>query len=234
MRPIAYNNVILKITDGEFIVTDILLRKMTKISCDSMESSSLLVCRDSNTDMLCMTALNQGEIDEIIRRCSFVYTTSPDIAFRTINDGILVQGSQLSILEGETLITIIPPIHIFSNQIVKVSIPTNELAFQPTKQITDARIEVSRLTSVQIGTIVIHAYWNYFFKILMDDSTLSYMAMALETLFGPLTILSVILSCRKRTQKLSRKRHNKLKRRTNYDENVTMLTAPRRSQSLKR
>jgi len=234
MRPIAYNNVILQITDDELIVTDILLRKMTKISCENSESSSLLVCRDSNTDMLCMTALEQGDIDETIRRCTFVYTTLPDIAFRTINDGILVQGSQLSILDGGTLVTLIPPLHIFSNQIVKISTPTNELSFSPVKQITDARIEVSRLTSIQIGTMVIHAYWNYFFKILMDDSTLSYMAMALETLFGPLTILSVILSCRKRTQKLSRKRHNKLKKRTNYDENVTMLTAPRRSQSLKR
>ena len=73
MRPIAYNNVILQITDDELIVTDILLRKMTKISCENSESSSLLVCRDSNTDMLCMTALEQGDIDEIIRRCTFIY-----------------------------------------------------------------------------------------------------------------------------------------------------------------
>ena len=234
MKPISYNNVILQIPDDELIVTDILSKKMTKISCENSESSSLLVCRDSNTDMLCMTALEQGDIDEIIRRCTFIYTTLPNIAFRTINDGILVQGSQLSILEGGTLITLIPPLHIFSNQIVKISIPTNELSFSPVKQITDARIEVSRLTSIQIGTMVIHAYWNYFFKMLLADATLSYMAMALETLFGPLTILSVILSCRKRTQALSKKRKNKLKRRTNYDENVTMLTAPRRSQSLRR
>jgi hypothetical protein len=62
--------------------------------------------------------LQIDDIDAIILACNFEYGTGP-VAFRLRNEGLLIQGTHISVLNGDVPIVQMPPFVVYCNEVVK-------------------------------------------------------------------------------------------------------------------
>jgi len=223
--PVLYEDTVLKVGENSLLVKDTVTNKLHFLECKPESIfSTLPECMISDKNQNCLNHLQIDEIDSIITACSFEYGSGP-IAYRIKNDGLLIQGSHLSILNGEVPILQRPPLVVYSNQIVKISLEDEELSFKPTVVFAEQKIEITRVSGFNIGRIQLRAYWDNFYSKLGSAEYLSYASLILEALFAPLTFLGIILGCRRNMSR--RKRIAKIVKRSrkdNYSENMQMLS----------
>jgi len=198
--PVLYEDTVLKVGENSLLVKDIVTNKLHFLECKPESIfSTLPECMISDKNQNCLNRIK--------------------------NDGLLIQGSHLSILNGEVPILQRPPLVVYSNQIVKISLEDEELSFKPTVVFAEQKIEITRVSGFNIGRIQLRAYWDNFYSKLGSAEYLSYASLILEALFAPLTFLGIILGCRRNMSR--RKRIAKIVKRSrkdNYSENMQMLS----------
>ena len=223
LKPVIYEGVGLKLGTDIFLVKDSVSNKLSFLDCLKPDKSKYFHCLDSLKNPYCLEKLQQGEIDGIILSCNFEYTQGP-IAYRLLNDAILVQGQDLSIFEDTLQILQKPPFLIKSNKLVKVISLFEEIAFSPTITFPDPGLQISKLSGLNIGGIKGKATWDNVKNVFKSFDILSYVSLALDFMLAPLTIAGIVMSCkRKFSPKKNVKISKKKGRKNNYSENMEML-----------
>jgi hypothetical protein len=100
---------------------------------------------------------------------------------------------------------------------------------------TNPRVEISKVTGGQVAAMKVNAYWTKLWNYVLNNDLLGYLSLALEVTFGPRTIISICLSCRKHTasRKIQAKVVRKQSRKENYERNMSLLSS-RNSRSSRR
>jgi len=188
----------------------------------------LPICIESDDYTNCLNSLQQGEIDAIIANCPFRHKSGP-MAIRTKSEGVLIQGSYLSVTEGTRSLLQRPPYVVYTNEILKVNSLAEELSFKNNFVHAIPRIEISKLSGAQIAVIKVKAFWAGWRDALQTADYLSYISLLLEVIFGPLTLVGICLSCQKRraNRRTNLKAMDKKNRKRNYEENIRMLETGR-------
>jgi hypothetical protein len=116
---------------------------------------------------------------------------------------------------------------IFSNSEVKISNLFEEKIFKPTVTMANPRVEISKVTGGQVAAMKVKAYWTKLWNYVLDSDLLNYLSLALEVIFGSMTIVGLCLSCRKRSagKKIPAKVVRKQNRKENYERNMTLLNS---------
>ncbi len=88
-------------------------------------------------------------------------------------------------------------------------------------------ISQNRITGGQVAAMKAKAYWTKLWNYVLDSDLLNYLSLALEVIFGPMTIIGLCLSCRKRSagKKVQTKVVRKQNRKENYERNMTLLNS---------
>jgi hypothetical protein len=173
---------------------------------------------------MCISALEQQDVDLAIRSCKFEYG-SDSIAVRLQNEGILVQGEFLNVMQGTVALIQKPPLVIYSNSEIKVSNLIEELIFKPTIPFLEQKVETSKITGLQLAAMKVRAYWHFIWSSIQSSEILNYISIIIEAIFAPLTLVGLCLGCRKRTvsQKENIRVVNRRSRKSNYRENMELL-----------
>ena len=221
LLPLLYEASSLKIEDGAYLIRDKVTNKIGTLKCKGTDPiTALQLCR-LETGILpppCLESLEGVDLDSAILYCPYSTGQSP-IGIRIANEGILIQGEGLSIMEGPRAVLQRPPLLIFSNEVVKISSLERELIFKPTIKVENPRIETSSLTKINIAAIQLKKYYANWREYAFSSEALNYLSLLLEAVFAPLTLVGLCLSCRKRFARPAAQRQ----RRENYDENIIML-----------
>ena len=85
-------------------------------------------------------------------------------------------------------------------------------------------IKISKLTKTQVNFLLLKATWDdavYNFQI---QDYVEYLALGLQLVFAPLTVVSLVLACMaRRTSNQSRKKVEKDLKKRNFEENKRLL-----------
>ena len=223
LRPVVYEDVRIRIPAHSILVKDVSTTKFDVLECDD-EQAKLPICKISDKFANCKSALEQHDTEASIQACRFEYSDDP-FAIRLGNEAILIQGQYLSILDGTATVVQRPPLLIYSNNVVKVSTLQEEISFKPTITVANPRIETSKVSQVQVAMIKLRAYWTKTWDYLLSSDLMSYASLGLELIFAPLTLVGLILSCKKRvSSKRMQKKNRKRSRKDNYQNNMELLS----------
>jgi hypothetical protein len=225
LLPIVYEDVNVYIPSNSFLVKDQGTSKISMLDCDDIQLT-MPTCTLSDNYASCTASLQEHDIDSSIQSCSFEYSSTA-FATRIGNEAILVHGRQLSVTDNARPVIQRPPLLIFSNSEVKVSNLFEEKIFKPTVTMANPRVEISKVTGGQVAAMKVKAYWTKLWNYVLDSDLLNYLSLALEIIFGPMTIIGLCLSCRKRSagKKVQTKVVRKQNRKENYERNMTLLNS---------
>ena len=225
LLPIVYEDVNVHIPLNSFLVKDQGTSKISMLDCDDVQLT-MPTCTLSDNYASCTASLQEHDIDSSIQSCSFEYSSTA-FATRIGNEAILVHGRQLSVTDNARPVIQRPPLLIFSNSEVKVSNLFEEKIFKPTVTMANPRVEISKVTGGQVAAMKVKAYWTKLWNYVLDSDLLNYLSLALEVIFGPMTIIGLCLSCRKRSagKKVQTKVVRKQNRKENYERNMTLLNS---------
>ena len=197
----------------------------------------ILLCKDTNLvhpevpicgkveDMqTCLRKLERHEFDDVISNCKFEYREVPTVQ-RLDTEELLVQGSEdIHVSEGQKVIFQSLPLVIGSESKVTISIENGEEYEYYGSGIKQTGIKISKLSKTQINLLLIKATWDETIRGFSIHDYVEYIALLLQLLFAPLTIVAVILACvAKRTHTQRKKATEIEKTRCNYRENRNLL-----------
>jgi hypothetical protein len=75
------------------------------------------------------------------------------VAYRLRNEGLLIQGTHISVLNGDVPIVQRPPFVVYSNKVVKITKDEEEISFKPTIDFAEQRIEVTRVNGLNVARL---------------------------------------------------------------------------------
>jgi hypothetical protein len=159
--------------------------------------------------------LQIDDIDAIILACNFEYGTGP-VNFRLRNEGLLIQGTHISVLNGDVPIVQRPPFDVYSNKVVKITKDEEEISFKPIIDFAEHGLNIAR--------IKLRAYWDEFYARMQSTEYLNYASLIIEGIFAPRSIFGLILSCKRGIA--NKRKCAKIIRRSrqrNDNENIQML-----------
>ena len=172
----------------------------------------------------CLTHVLRHEIEDAISNCKFEYREVATVT-RLNTEELLVQGSEeVHVSEGQKVIFQSLPLVIGSEEKVTISIENGEEYEYYGSGTKQTGIKTSKLSKTQINLLLIKATWDETIRGFSIHDYVEYIALLLQLLFAPLTIVAVILAClakRRHTQK--KKATEKERTKCNYRENRNLL-----------
>ncbi len=154
---------------------------------------------------LCKEGLMMDNIDKILEGCHFSYS-KPPIAIRLLDEGILVQGENLTVTEDGRAIYEITPYVIYSDKQVKISKVGQELIFPALVTPSINAIVKSRLTNVNILLMKNKAFWDELSFTFNIHDYIEWIAIFIEGILAPMTLCGICLGLKNRvTQRQQRK-----------------------------
>jgi len=185
------------------------------------------VCQEIPLSDLCKEGLMMDNIDKILEGCHFTYS-KPPIAIRLLDEGILVQGENLTVTEDGRAIYEITPYVIYSDKQVKISKVGQELIFPALVTPSVNTIVKSRLTSVNILLMKNKAFWDELSFTFNIHDYIEWIAIFIEGILAPMTLCGICLGLKNRvTQRQQRKIVAKQKRKQNQKETKALLRSAR-------
>ena len=185
------------------------------------------ICHEIPLPDLCKDGLKMDSIEKILEGCYFTYS-KPPIAIRLIDEGILVQGSNLTVTEDGRAIYEATPYIIYSDKEVKISKFGQELVF-PALAIPAVRsIARSRLTNLNILSMKNKAFWDELLYTFNIHDYIEWIAIGIEALLAPLVFCGICLGLKNKVTRIQQqKKLTKSKRKQNQKETKALLRSSR-------
>jgi len=143
MHTISYDNIrIMPENDEElFIRTMEQKRELSYLDCENyvFNREKIPVCEKRQINKYCEEALNAKHVKNIISNCNFSREANPQVILRTLNEGILIQGGDVTVSRK------------VNNELVKVSDETPILVYSPTDIIVKQHEETWEVVAANTG-----------------------------------------------------------------------------------
>ena len=205
LEPINNMGIELYLEPTQLLVQDTDNGRLYTLNCSmeiNQEVSPFKLCRDmDDANEACHAALLLEDVENAIKQCRFCYAKAKR-PFKLLNDGILIQTLDFTILNGENLVKQIPPLVIYSNELVKVTKQSEQYLFRLMVPLEEVGVYKTKLTAGQMYALSMKAMWDEFYYNFQLVNYLEHMALILQLIFAPLTIAGVIFSIKNwKTQK---------------------------------
>ena len=185
------------------------------------------VCQEIPLPDLCKEGLMMDNIEKVLEGCHFTYS-KPPIAIRLLDDGILIQGENLTVTEDGRAIYESTPYVIYSDKQVKISKVGQELIFPALTTPSVKTIVKSRLTQLHILTMKNKAFWDELFFNFNIHDYIEWIALFIEGILAPMALCGICLGLKNKvTQRQQRKIVAKQKRKQNQKETKALLRSAR-------
>ena len=225
--PLSYNGAQLRGPTGkETFVRHPESQEILLILCHDLEEvpTKVPICKQVDELKECLTDLLRHEIDSAISNCKYTYVPTPTVQ-RLTSEELLIQGSSdIHVAEGSKVIFHPLPMVIGSTEKVTVTVSDSEEYEYFGSGSKGTGIKISKLTKTQVNFLLLKATWDdavYNFQI---QDYVEYLALGLQLVFAPLTVVSLVLACMaRRTSNQSRKKVEKDLKKRNFEENKRLL-----------
>lgn len=186
---------------------------------EDLKSSDAIHCTEQEIESLCRHALQHDDVDKILSNCNFTLVT-PELISHLHDDGILIQGEEIMLLEDGKNIFSKPPLIIYTNLELIVLKDHKESKIIANTHTDNPRIIETKLSEDQISSMVSKAWWGDIAREMGWEDYVEYVGLALELILLPLTLLGIVLGLR---GKCTKSRHEENPRKRNYRESKAML-----------
>jgi hypothetical protein len=197
MEPVNYMGIELYLEPTQLLVKESDNGRIYTLNCrtiNNQETSPFILCKDlDDANLACHAALLLEDWDDSIKQCRFYYAEA-NRPFKLLNDGVMIQAEDFTILNGAKLVKQIPPVILFSNEEIKVSKHSEEYLFKNMVHLEEVGIFKTVLTSGQLYALSMKVIWDEFYFHFNILNYLEHMALILQLIFAPLTILGCIIS----------------------------------------
>ena len=189
-------------------------------------SENNLLCHDIQMNENCKGGLQQFDNEKVLKYCSFTCTEAPGIV-RLKDDSLLIQGTDYMVIEGGKTIYTPPPFVIYTNEELKVSTKDQEFVFPALTTSDRKTILVSTLSKLQILEMKTKAHWDNFAYNFNFLEYLDWLALGIEGLLAPLTLIGICLGVRRRVAQRQNSKLAKQQRKRNQRETRALLRESR-------
>ena len=129
-----------------------------------------------------------------------------------------------SVTEGAKVIFQPLPLIIGSSEKVTITVSGTEEYDYFGTGLKSKGVKISKLTKTQVNMLLLKASWDDMIRDFSIHDYVEYLALGLQLLFAPLTIVGIVLACRaKRISDKSRKKIERDTKKCNYRENCNLL-----------
>jgi hypothetical protein len=192
-------------------------------SQEQADHTNVELCKEHAVPKDCAYAIKLADNDKIISHCNFTIY-EPKVANHLYDNGVLVQGKDVIILENGRVLYYATPVLIYTNYDLLIQQNKKETRIIANTQTQNPHIVKTSLTQVQIDLMVAKAQWSDLLSALGWDDYLEYVSLLLEIILVPLTLLGIALGLKgKCTKRKKVPRTIESARRQNFREARAML-----------
>ena len=231
LLPITYNGVQLR---GEakdvYFTGEVDTNKVKLLNCttdNEWVNKKSPVCHEIAMNENCKHGLMSDDVIKVLKYCLFKYS-NPPFAVRLSDNGILVQKTGLTVTNGGRAVYQAPPYVLYTKQEVKISLQGEELVIPA---LTPPMIEstvTSRLTAIDILAMTTKCYWDTLWFDFDYKDYLDWLALAIEGILLPLTLVGICLGVRNKVvRNLNERKLIKERRKRNLRETRALLRESR-------
>jgi hypothetical protein len=168
--PVHYDEILLMgFNENDLFGRTTDVRELKYLDCEDNQGSDYAVCIEHNVPDPCKSALAADNINDVIKRCNFTKETPP-VGIILPHGGVLIQGNDISIKNGDASISQKPPVAIYSPEIITVKVDEEDYIFPPAIQIEKLTIVESKLTKADISNLIKAYEWeNFWDNVETDD-----------------------------------------------------------------
>ena len=230
--PLNYFGYELDIPANKTLVKEIKGSKIQLMTCAHdiiWENSNAPMCsiKDSDAELAgCLKMLTKDDVEQILQTCPFSKKSFKPI-LKLGSGGILIQHPDSIIKENGNTIYQNPPLVIWTNQELQISLHDENLIFHPSNS-SVPRILTTRLSRSELNLIISKGSSNDFWKNFYWTDYDEYVMFGLDVVFIPFIIYAITLGIknRKKFAKIMSK-SIKSKRKNNFSENKNLLRQSR-------
>jgi hypothetical protein len=205
-------------------------QRLVLLNCSHREyvNEKIPLCsRMENVDT-CLTKILHRDYADAIKNCEFTFA-EPEFSERLFDESILVSKQTAQVSENNRLIFKTPPLIIYSNYEVLITVNDDEILYPPTVSFENQAILTTKLSASEIAAMWGKAAWDVYIKGFKWEDYLDFIAIGLQAVFIPVALCGCCLSCRGRNSSkadrvMKRKMEARMKRR--FEENRALLNNP--------
>ena len=205
--PVHYNSIRLKgYSDHSTFGRTLDVHGLKYLECNNLHSGDYDVCIEYKVPEKCEKALASGTIKEVINNCNFTMEIPP-VGTVLPNGGLLIQGENLDILNGQSALNQEAPIVVYSPNTITVKSNEEDYLFTPAIQVDHLVVVESKLTKEDIENLVQAYEWDNFWDKVEVDDYIRYSLVLLQLIIFPIAIAGCYFTITQR--KLLKKLQNK-------------------------
>ena len=195
--PVHYDGVaIAGELDSDIFARTVDVLELKYLECDD-EYSDIQVCIEKKIPDPCKKSLDSDDINGVIKNCNFSKAT-PSVGTVLPHGGLLIQGSDIEILNGATRLTNRVPIAIYSPEILTVKSNEEDYIFPPAIIVENLIVVESKLTDDEIALLHSTERWNELVNEIEIENYIDMALIILQIIVLPTVFISLYLSLKQR------------------------------------
>lgn len=222
--PVHYNHFYLKgEKEKELWVRSMDVKELLNLECTD-EYLDFPVCEERKIPDLCRKSLDTDDIAGAIAACNFTKgTTKPGTVLP--HGGVLVQGNNLEIKNGDTRLNKNPPFVIYTPETLTIKMENEDYIYLPSIVIEKLIIVESKLTREHVEMLGARYKWEEFVDGIDYELYIDLALIILQVILAPISIVGLFYSIKQRKifQKLKARGLEKYKSRENLKNNQLYL-----------
>ena len=184
-------------------------------------------CQEIPLPTICQEGLMLDHINKILTSRPFTHST-PQIAIRLMDEGILIQGNDLTVTEDGQAIMDDTPYIIYSDKTIILRSKSHEMVFPSQTSTASTTIVKSRLTASDILSMKNNAYWDDFKASFNIYDYVEWLAIGIELILAPMAMYGMCLGLKNRvTQGKMQLQAQAKRRKRNQKETKALLKGSR-------
>jgi len=221
--PVHYDEILLMgFNENDLFGRTTDVRELKYLDCEDNQGSDYAVCIEHNVPDPCKSALTADNINDVIKRCNFTKETPP-VGIILPHGGVLIQGNDISIKNGDASISQKPPVAIYSPEIITVKVDEEDYIFPPAIQIERLTIVESKLTKTDISNLIKAYEWENFWDNVETDDYVRYILVLIQIIIFPIAIFGCYFTLTQRKYWKNLQNNPKKKGKDNFNDNKYLL-----------
>ena len=227
MIPLNYEGVQMRgPKGGESFAKNTETQRYQFLNCSLNYNKEIPQCITIEDSSDCLSYVLHHDIEKAILHCKFEFATPP-LYVRTRTDVLLIQGDKdVKVAEGTKVLFEPLPMIIGTLKDLVITVKNDEYTFPARVNATNMPLGIftTKFSATQLNGIKLKAYWDDFWVRFHFEDYVEWLALFLQLVFAPLTIVGIIIACRSKTAfKRHEKKVEKKIKKCNFEENKTLL-----------
>jgi hypothetical protein len=221
---VHYNDISIRgFTDRDLFGRTADVQDLKYLDCSDAYSGDYAVCVEHEVPEPCKTMLGNDDIRGVIDHCNFTKSIPP-VGIVLPHGGILIQGNDIEISNGQVSIGHKPPIAIYSPDTITIKSEEEDYVFPPAIHIEELILVESKLSKDDIAYLESMYSWDRIWENIEIADYIRYALILLQIVIFPIAITGCYFTVKQRKILNELRGRNKQKKgKENFKNNQYLL-----------